>query len=56
MNVLNATKLYAQDCYNGTSLVVHWLRLLISNLEGAGSIPGQGIKIAKMVNLTFYPN
>ena len=47
MNVLNAAELYAQDCYNGTSLVVQWFRLLISNLEGAGSIPGQGIKIVK---------
>ena len=30
----------------GTSLEVQWLRLLASNAGGAGSVPGQGTKIA----------
>ena len=29
----------------GTSLVVQWLRLHVSNVGGMGSIPGQGTKI-----------
>ena len=29
---------------SGTSLAVQWLRLLVSNAGGAGSIPGQGTR------------
>ena len=33
----------------GTSLSVHWLRLLASDAGGTGSTPGQGIRIQHML-------
>ena len=33
------------DWIGGTSLVVQWLRIRLSNAGDTGSIPGQGIKI-----------
>ena len=34
-----------KDAGTGTSLVVQWLRLCVSNAGGLGSIPGGGTKI-----------
>ena len=36
----------------GTSLSVQWLRLLASNVEGMGLIPGQGSEIPHMLRGT----
>jgi len=35
---------YIKELSPGTSLVVQWLRLCISNAKGAGLIPGCGTK------------
>ena len=45
--------------FNGTSLVVQWLRLHASNAEGMGSIPGWGTlshmpQGQKVNNKTFF--
>ena len=43
-----------KNTWEGTSLVVRWLKLGAPNAEGTGSIPGQGTKIshAKTIKIT----
>ena len=41
----NTKKQCLQSSKKGTSLVVQWLRLCVSNARGVGLIPGQGTKI-----------
>ena len=41
--------------FGGNSLAVQWLGLYTFNAVGAGSIPGQGIKILKKKNYLFWP-
>ena len=43
-----------KNTWEGTSLLVRWLKLGAPNAEGTGSIPGQGTKIshAKTIKIT----
>ena len=38
------------NCFSGTSLAVHWLRLCAPNAGGVGSVPGGGTKIPDAAN------
>ena len=42
---MHCAQLVLIHLYQGTSLVVQWLRLQASNAEDVGSIPSQGTKI-----------
>ena len=38
------------NCFSGTSLAVHWLRLCAPNAGGVSSVPGGGTKIPDAAN------